>query len=74
MDCLVTTNDRKMILGIDSKFGLSILRSKLQDFRNELISIYFKIKIFLCDCFKPISTQIRSNVGKCDTRDLFSRS
>ena len=46
VDGLVTTNDRKMILAIDSKFGLSILRSKLQDFRNELISKYFNSKSF----------------------------
>ena len=35
-----------MILGIDPKFGLSILWSNSKIFSNRLILIYFKIKIF----------------------------
>ena len=52
MKKLVTMNDQIVILGIDPKFGLSIIRSKSKIFSNRLILIYFKIKIFLSDCFK----------------------
>ena len=49
---LVAMNDQIIILGIDPKFGLSILKSNSKIFSNRLILIYFKIKIFLSDCFK----------------------
>ena len=42
----VTMNDRIMILGIDPKFGLSILRSSSKIFSNRLSLLYFKNKIF----------------------------
>ena len=54
---LVTMNDQMVILGVDPKFGLSILRSNSQIFSNRLILIYFKIKIFLSDCFNSFLTQ-----------------
>ena len=71
---LVAMNDLIMILGIYPKFGLSILWSNSKIFSSRLILIYFKIKIFLSDCFNSILTQIYNNVDKCDFHDLFSRS
>ena len=43
---LVTKNDRIMILGIDPKFGLSILTSNSKIFSNRINLLYFEIKFF----------------------------
>ena len=45
-------NNRMTILGIDPKFGLSILLVEFQNLSKKLILMYFKIKIFLSDCFQ----------------------
>ena len=48
---LETTIDRTVISEIDPKFGLSILRSNSKIISNELNLKYFKIEIFVSDCF-----------------------